>query len=453
MLESVGKEKHNVIKDSLVKIVGNEWVSDFPEELYAYSYDMTEHPPSEPEFVVMPKTVEEIQEIIRLANEHKIPIVPFVTGANIGGLTIPLRGGIILDLKRMDSIIRLDEDDMYVIIEPGVTFGHLNKFLKDTKFRYCYPFAPPFTSVVANALQDGLNNLSYKHGCMSEFINAIEAVLPTGELIKIGTNMVWEDKWWGRYPMPDLLGLFTGWQGMTGVVTKVALQVWPKKPFREWVGVIGYDLAAVYNFVRNVTHMEILNDLLLFSIETLKMVIGMPYGEAVFNEADPPWFVLLDVSANSQKELDAKLELIENAVVELNKEDPRAFQTTLDILAGMFGPAVGNVKNLPITISGMLEYGGLTWVGTYMTTKAVTVVKGVWTAFDIIKKYGFETCLYTRSMRGHHYFAFRFLLRFDKGKDGETERMRQMNKELFEALFDLGAFPYKNTRLGGGRDS
>lgn len=144
-----------IITEKLKEIVGQEWVSNQPEELLIYSYDMTENPPHAPDYVVMPKTVEEIQQIVKLANEYKISIVPFVTGANVGGLTIPLKGGMILDLKRMNQIIRLDENDMYVIVEPGVTFGHIKKFLDETKFRYCYPNAPPFASVMANALLGG----------------------------------------------------------------------------------------------------------------------------------------------------------------------------------------------------------------------------------------------------------------------------------------------------------
>ncbi|MHA1132237.1 MAG: FAD-linked oxidase C-terminal domain-containing protein, partial [Candidatus Helarchaeota archaeon] len=94
-------------------------------------------------------------------------------------------------------------------------------------------------------------------------------------------------------------------------------------------------------------------------------------------------------------------------------------------------------------IGGLLEYGGCTWVGTYMTTKHDNVVKGVKTAFEIIGKYRFEKCLYTRMMANGHFFAFRFLLRFSKENEEEIERMRKMNKELLETLFELGALPYK----------
>lgn len=439
-------EQHNQLTEKLKEIVGNEWVSDFSEELLIYSYDMTEHPPSKPEFVVMPKTVEEIQEIMKLANESKIPVVPFVTGANIGGLTIPLKGGIIVDLKRMDRILRINTDDMYIILEPGVTFGHIKKYLteKYPEFRYCYAFAPPFASVMANALLGGLNNLSLKYGSMAEVINGIEAVLPNGKVVKIGTCMVWNgEHWYGRAPMPDLLGLFTNWQGMTGIVTKIALQIWPRKPIRDWKFVISDDLAATYEFVRKLARSDIMNDILLMSIETIKMVLGVPLGQAVLLEGEPRWATVLDFGANTPKEYEAKVEIIENAVKELKKVDPKVTYSAVDLAVKLFGPKFEAFQKLPMTIGGMLEYGGLTWVGTYMTSSPATVVEGVHRAFDLIEKYKFEKCLYTRMMKGGHYYAFRFLLRFSKESPEEVDRMRALNKELFESLFELGAFPYK----------
>ncbi|MHA1250040.1 MAG: FAD-binding oxidoreductase [Candidatus Helarchaeota archaeon] len=406
-------EEYNEVKQGLIDIVGEEWFSDHPEELLVYSYDMTENDPSMPDFVVMPRTVKEIQEIIKLANKTKTPIVPFVSGNNIGGLTIPLKGGIIVDLKRMDSILHFNEDDMYVIIEPGVTFGHLKAFLKNTDYRYCYPFAPPFTSVMANALLDGLNNLSYKHGSMNEWINGIEAVLPNGDLIKIGTCSTWGDNydlWWSRNPMPDLLGLFTSWQGMTGIVTKMAVQVWPKKPYRDWKVVLSFDLDETYKFVRKITHLDIINDILFLSIGTVKMIAGVPYGEAKYLEGEPHWVCFVDYSANTEKEFDAKTEMVEDTFKKLKNADPKANMTSYESMGRLYGKKVADVIDLPVTIGPMLEYGGLTWMGTYMTTKHDVVVNGIKKAFELIDKYNFEKCLYSRSMKGHHYFAFRFLL-------------------------------------------
>ena len=111
------------IVEKLERIVGSEYVSTNEADLHIYSQDMTQAEPSSPDVVVMPQSLEEVQAIVAVANEDKIPITPYVAGGNIGGLAIPLKGGIMLDLKRMDRIIEVNETDMYAVVEPGVTFG------------------------------------------------------------------------------------------------------------------------------------------------------------------------------------------------------------------------------------------------------------------------------------------------------------------------------------------
>jgi len=91
------------VVEELAKIVGSEFVSTNQADLYIYSQDMTQAEPSWPDVVAMPDSVEEVQAIVRLANKEKIPVTPYIAGGNIGGLTIPLKGGISLDLKRIKA--------------------------------------------------------------------------------------------------------------------------------------------------------------------------------------------------------------------------------------------------------------------------------------------------------------------------------------------------------------
>jgi len=95
--------KNRVVKE-FEKIVGRDFVSTNEADLYIYSQDMTQAEPSWPDVVAIPKSVDEVQAIIRLANREKIPVTPYVSGGNIGGLAVPLKGGILLDLKRMNRI-------------------------------------------------------------------------------------------------------------------------------------------------------------------------------------------------------------------------------------------------------------------------------------------------------------------------------------------------------------
>ena len=145
---------HGAILKELIDIVGEEYVMDESASLFVYSGDMTENVPHMPEFVVAPITVDEVQKIILLANKEKIPVVPFVSGSNLGGLTIPLEGGIIVDLKRMNKILEVNERDQYAIIEAGVTFADIKDYLDKNhpNLVYTYTYATPAAGVVPNAL-------------------------------------------------------------------------------------------------------------------------------------------------------------------------------------------------------------------------------------------------------------------------------------------------------------
>ncbi|MEM2144857.1 MAG: FAD-dependent oxidoreductase, partial [Candidatus Jordarchaeaceae archaeon] len=116
---------HSHILKSLEEIVGKNFATDRIEERYYYSSDPSAEEPSIPEFIVMPGTVEEIQEILRLANREKITVTPRTGGLTLSGLAIPYGGGILLDLKRMNKIIEVNPHSMYVVVECGVTTGQL----------------------------------------------------------------------------------------------------------------------------------------------------------------------------------------------------------------------------------------------------------------------------------------------------------------------------------------
>ena len=120
----------SALYDQLVKIVGKDFVSDQKEERYFYARDGGLMPPHEPDFVAMPKTTEEVQEIVKLANKEKVPLVPIGAGLALTGLVIPQRGGIVLDMKRMDKILEVNEKARYVVDEAGVTQGVLKSYLQ-----------------------------------------------------------------------------------------------------------------------------------------------------------------------------------------------------------------------------------------------------------------------------------------------------------------------------------
>ncbi len=263
MLETAVKS--GVIRE-LKKIVGSEFVSTNQADLYIYSQDMTQAEPSWPDMVVLPQTAEEVQAIIRLANKEKIPVIPYVAGENIGGLTIPLKGGISLDLRRMNRIIEVNDTDMYAVVEPGVTFGRMKAYLEKhhPDLVYTYAFSPPSTGVVTNALLQGLDNLSFRYGTASNWVTGLEVVLPTGEPVKIGSCAVSEG-WQSFVPLPELAGLFLGWQGTTGIITKMAVSVWPKPKHAVLQRLLFMDFDGTYKAMKALARTRIPDDIISLS--------------------------------------------------------------------------------------------------------------------------------------------------------------------------------------------
>ena len=93
----------------LADIVGEDFASNRQEELYLYSRDSGAQPPRRVDYVVMPKSVEEVQKVVQLANREKIPITPMGGGFTVSALTVPAKGGILLDMKRMDKVIEVND--------------------------------------------------------------------------------------------------------------------------------------------------------------------------------------------------------------------------------------------------------------------------------------------------------------------------------------------------------
>ena len=185
-------------------LVGAEHVSEAEADRQRYSEDVTENPPGRPDLIVSPGSAAEVVAVVRQAAADGLALTPIVAGYNVGGLAIPQQGGIVLDLTRLDRIEVIDEDAMYAVIEPGVTFRQLKDTLAERTpdLVYAYPFAPPSTSVLANALMDGLNSLSMRHGSMGLWLNGLEVVLADGTVARTGAGAV-STSWFSRGPVPD----------------------------------------------------------------------------------------------------------------------------------------------------------------------------------------------------------------------------------------------------------
>ena len=219
----------DIVYRELKSIVGSDRVTD--DEAILATYAMDSATPlgraGYPSFVVLPMTTDEVKGVLEVANRYKIPVVPMSRGANIASMSIPSRGGIILDLRLMDNIIEINTDAAYALIEPGVTFHKLAYEVKKYGFICQLPTASGGASPLANYLMRPSGNLTAMWD--PDPIIALEVVTPTGYILRTGSASFGINSWRARYgPFPDLTGLFCCSYGTLGVVTKAAVKIFDR---------------------------------------------------------------------------------------------------------------------------------------------------------------------------------------------------------------------------------
>jgi FAD/FMN-containing dehydrogenase len=420
-------------------VIGPEQAAAFNE----YASDYTEEEPRQPGLVLQPTTVEQVQAVVRAAREAGVSLTPRVSGSNVGGLAIPPTGGVVLDLRRMNRIIDVQVEDMYALIEPGVTWEQLKAHLEqaDIPLRMGYPLSPPDTSIVANCLLDGLGNLSMRYGAMADWIGGLEVVLPDGQIARTGAPAL-SDRWFGRSPLPDLTGMFVSMQGRTGVVTKMAFQLWPAPAHRRRTFILMYDRNGAFQAMRDLARYQICDDVGGLSWTTGKMLFGVER-PADRDPGEPEFFLYLDLSGASARELELRLEILDDYLDGLRAQGFKA-EKPLDIETLVrLNPRFGKLAEFPTRLEFLVDHpgGGLSWVGTYGPMSRFEAFGDA--GFAIMERYGMPPTLVSRPMKGAHFGVMRFITTFDKSSAEERRVVREMSAEIIDAGLELGFIPYK----------
>lgn len=219
------------------KIVGEENVLTAHEELYCYSYDATPGYSHLPEAVVIPENVNQVSDVLKTANQHKIPVYPRGAGTNLSAGSVPLKGGIVLLMTRFNHISDVDLENLVVVAEPGVIVGDLNGMVARHGLIY-----PPDPGTVATATlggtiaenAGGLRGLKY--GVSKHYVMGLEVVLANGDILHTGGKNVKDVSGY------DLTKLFTGSEGTLGVITQATLKLVPAPESKKSIMAVFKDL-------------------------------------------------------------------------------------------------------------------------------------------------------------------------------------------------------------------
>jgi glycolate dehydrogenase FAD-linked subunit len=202
----------------LESIVGKQNVLYHKEDTIVYEQDAFVMS-ALPDFVVLPSKTSEVSDIVKLANKEGIPIVPRGAGTGISGGAIPISGGIIVSLTRMNRILEIDLKNRLAVVEPGVVNLELTKAVTPYGFFYAPdPSSQMVCTLGGNVAENagGIHSIAY--GATTNHILGLEVVLPDGEVIDIGGKSV-------DTPLFDLVGIVVGSEGTLGLVTKITLKL------------------------------------------------------------------------------------------------------------------------------------------------------------------------------------------------------------------------------------
>ncbi|MCX6010757.1 MAG: FAD-binding oxidoreductase [Chloroflexi bacterium] len=403
-------------RDKLEEIVGVENFSDDPKALESYANDFSLQPAGVPDYAVKPKDTQEVQKVIKLANEHSLPVVPVSSWVHFYGATIPKKGGIILDLTRMNRIFEVDEVNRRVRMEAGVTWEQLTSLLAKKGFRVMMPLLPhPQRSVVTDTLErEVITNTVYDYG---EPMQSMEVVWPNGEVFRTGSASVTgypDSPSKGANPSGpglDFYRFLQSAQGTMGVVTWANLKTeYLTQKDKMFLAPVK-DLNRVMEFLYRILRIRIGQECLLLNSTDLAAIMAtdMKKDFASLRSSLPPWTLILVISGHFRNP-EGKIKYEEKALNEIIKNE---------------FPEISFSNNLPgLPGSPMLA------------PKFVEKME------SLASRHGYPVSdlgSYIQPIEHNRACQLEFNLFYDPASRPEVERVRTLASQVAKTLLDQGA--------------
>ena len=240
------------VYQALEAIVGKEYITEDRAIVETYSrfgIDITgflkkhaKDPSNIPACVVLPATTAEIQEIVRTANRFRIPFIAMTNGQlGIASMPTTPEPTICIHFSRMNSIIELDEESMTMRVQPYVDYGQVQaEAMKRGLWNGGTPLSTSLCKISSQAILAGLFQTSKKYGTMGKNIVGLTMVLPDGEILKTGSYAVaGVDDFWEHAPGPDLVSMFRGSAGASGIIAELTIKLhpWPGEKYLARAGI------------------------------------------------------------------------------------------------------------------------------------------------------------------------------------------------------------------------
>lgn len=298
--------------DAFKKIAGESYVLIDDESLKHFGHDETENLLYPPEVVIRPRTAEEISAIMKICNQDKIPVTPRGAGTGLSGGALPHLGGVLISTDRMNSILEIDERNLQVTTEPGVITEVLMDEVKKKKLFY-----PPDPSsrgscfIGGNIAENSGGPKAVKYGVVKDYVLNLQMVLPTGEIIWTGANVLKNSTGY------NLTQLTVGSEGTLGIVTKIVLKLIPLPQFDLLMLVPFRNLDQAAEAVSAIFRAGFVPSAMeLVEIDALKIVSEFVDSNAVPVTDDTAAHLIIEVDGNNMDVLMQEMEAIGNLLTQ-----------------------------------------------------------------------------------------------------------------------------------------
>ena len=226
--------KHNSLSNQLIShlkdIVGQKYVFEDAESLSAYGHDETENLNFPPEVLLKPANTNEVSSIMKLAHSNNIPVTPIGARTGLSGGALSVCGGIGLSMERFNKIVTIDEDNLQLVVEPGVVTQTLQEEVAKKGLYYAPdPASRGSCFIGGNIAENSGGPRAVKYGVTKDFVLNLEVVLPSGDVINTGANTLKNSTGY------NLTQLMVGSEGTLGIVTKATLKLLPLPKYNKLI--------------------------------------------------------------------------------------------------------------------------------------------------------------------------------------------------------------------------
>jgi glycolate oxidase len=419
--EGIIVSKYNKVTEEVIeelkKVVGDEFVYTDSEKLDNYKTDEETDPKlfKVPEVVVAPSSTEEVASIMKIANKYLVPVTPRSAGTSVSCGAIAVKGGIVLLLERLDKVLEVNEDAMYMTVEAGVRTSKVQEIANEKGLLYAGdPCSSDSCLIGGNVATNAGGNKAVRYGTTRNQVYAIETVTPTGEIVNLGARLKKNST---GYAMDQLV---MGSEGTLGIITKATLKLLPLAPYKLDILAIFTDLNKAIEVVpalikagMNPTSVEFMDNAFVRA--------ASDYSELKLPHYEDGMYVIITVETFNEDELDEKMEQLDDictaqGATDVLEADDRVWKirrNCLESTRALSKISVSDDLVVPVDkIASTIEY---------LTT--------------IAKDYPFKVFTLAHAGDGNLHFQ---ILKGDLSDEVWEKELHAFHKKAYTYVYDLG---------------